>query len=770
MAAKLTFESKMEGMEKVLDLLRAAEERMNATGRTGSTAFENVDRRLKDFTTSLEHITKAQSGMGGLFKSFDELSKRSNDFLGKSYKGVLDALKYEVKAFESETDKILTKIKTAEKELDSFRSKRSTMSEKEYQEGLSSRQREISMDQARAVAYRNQQFEIEQQVKMASPINNRLYDFASSMGMGQYTTWGAAYKYGPYVAGSALTLPRIGAEILQQSGAAQVRQDFTKSMDAYLAQRRLVLDPAMEARQGHVTTSLLRSMGIGIEQNAPGTLGYKALETGQVLMDSPWVQAGAAAGTTLAGGALLAAATGLPTGGMSIAALLGATGVAGITAFQRARAQQRDREQIRAENLLGYRTKDREAYGLLIDKSGDYLMRENAELEMGQRAYGVEGTHNLVTWLASQGQSMDRANPLLNMMYQQGMNPNGGAANGSIAGFIARSNRFGFSEAMQRAMLRSSALNRTGILSEQDAFLGVAAGAGLTGRADIQARTNLGSMVTSMLAERGAGQDMGTVGAPLSAAIGTNAAGFNKVEGVNQGAMNFEAQTRLIQGGSTGLDMILVSKLRQLGVTNAVAIDTLIKMDLRNRRNQQAIANYTGQSLETVQKTLGEGADTYKGMFESVLGKDQMDRLNKATGGDVTTLYTSGLKAFDNTTAGGGRFLDTLKASLEGRGQGNPSTVEMGFETGRDKANFGEAANQIAVDEEMRRMLESTGKTVTEAISQAVVKGFLDVAEEVRKAGDRISTEQKTSNTPSSDDRLMRSRKEVGPYTGTKGR
>jgi hypothetical protein len=796
MSAKLTFEAKMDGMEKVLDLLKAAEQRMGDMGRVGSQSLEGVDRRVKDFTASLEHITKAQSGMGGLFKSFDELNKKSNEFLGKSYKGVVDALKFEVKGFEQEADRILSKIREADKELAQFKSRKASMSEQEYQQGIASRQTEMGRYQAESVAVRMQQHELQNQVRTAQPLNESFFNMMSARGLGQYATVGAAAAYGPGIVSALLSAPAMLASGAEVAGGALVRSNYTKEVDSYLATRRLTMQQAQAAQQGNVTTSMLKQLGIGLENTVPNSFGGQLMEGGQYYGQTAGVQGLKGAGVGLGVGAGVVAGVGaaslLGAGGLAAvgSAGIGGTMLAGLGlmgpigwaalgagalgygaySYMSAKGNEKTREQIRAENALGYRGKDSEAYGIVFDKAGQNFMRESGELGTAQRMYGVDSTHEMSMTLARQGQGMDRANPVINMLMAQGMNPNAFLGGGDMASFITRNNRYGITSAQQTAIARAQALNGGSLVGQQNAALGMFAGAGLTSAGDMVARGNLGDYAAGLASQRGAGQDMGTVGAPLAAAVAANGAGFNAVEGVGQGIANYEAQSRLMQGGSSGLDMIMVSKLRQMGVTNAVAIDTFIKMDLRNPKTQQAIANYAGKSLSEIQKMLGEGADVYKGMFESVIGKDEMNRINKATGGDVTTLMTTGLKAFDNTTAGGGTFMDTLKSSISGGGMGDPNAVALGAETTADKQNYGQAENQVAVDEQMRKALEGTGKTVTDAITQAVVKGFLDVADEVRKAGDRIQADKSTATPIGSDRDSFNSRKGNSPYTGTKGR
>ena len=215
MAAKLTFEAKLQGMDQVLEMLKRAETQMNDLGRVGSYSMEGVSNRMKEFVSSLETITKSQAGMGGLFKSMDELNKKGNEFLGKSYKGIVDGMKAEVKAFEGEVDKIKNKVVEAERELENFKQRRGTMDEKEYQAGLVSRQTEAANVTSRAVAMRNEENEMKRQVFMSQQIPG-VGGAMNAMGMGQYNTVGNLIKGLPYAAMAPLGV----AELMQGIGNA----------------------------------------------------------------------------------------------------------------------------------------------------------------------------------------------------------------------------------------------------------------------------------------------------------------------------------------------------------------------------------------------------------------------------------------------------------------------------------------------------------------------------------------------------------------------
>lgn len=733
MAAKLTFEAKMQGMEQVLDLLKRAEERMNDFGRVGSYSLEGVDRRLKEFQSSLEFINKSQSGMGGIFKSFDELNRQSNQFLGKSYRGIIDGMKQDVKAFETEADRIMNKVKEIDAAQEALKSKRSAMSEQSYQEQQAQHTKEIDALKSQGVAVATEKIALQKQLFYAQPLSQGIHDFASKYGMGEYATVGGSMVAGAYAAGIPGLIARGGMAV----GGYGMQMNFTRDADAYLAQSRLQRTAAGQAMNFDPTTFMLQSMNGGIEKPGMESWSMWAKSRGQYLWDNPFVRGAATASAVFTG---LTAST-LGVGAPAAAWLAGGAGVAAFSS-----AGNRTLAQIEAENRGELRNRDLEMYGILGRGAAAQTQRESTELGAFQRIYGIEGTHNLSMQAAFQGMAPDRANPMMNMMLSQGLLPTNFMGN-SVSGFdMGPANltmqRMSMSPTVQAAIMRATALNGGSLIGNTNNAIGLFAGAGLTSRGDIASRGALGDYAAGLANNRGAGFDMGSAGAGVAANVSANAPGFNKVEGVQQGITNFESQNKLMQGGSSAMDTILISKLRQLGVMNAAAIDAFIKLDPTLPRTQAQIAAYTGKSIEEVQKAMGSVAGAYKNMFETVLGKDQMDKFNKATGGDMMTLFTSGTKAFDNTTQGGATFSEGMSRRFSGGGTGDASSVAQGAESFADKQNAAAATQTLTIDEKMREILAGTGKTVTDEITKAIIKGFEVTSEEVRKAGDKIISDK----------------------------
>lgn len=744
MAAKLTFEAKMQGMEQVLDLLKRAEERMNDFGRVGSYSIDGVDRRLKEFEQTLETISKSQNGLGGVFTKFDAMNRQSSEFLGKAYRGVIDAMKQEVKAFENEADRVMSKVKDVEQTMESFKSRRASMGEQEFQTGYASHQREINSLRGQHAAIISEKSQLQREVMMAQPISEGVHNIASRFGLGQYATVGGA-------AGLAATAIASIPLAMRTAGDLGVQFGYTRDMDAFIAQARLRRGAAAEAMNGDPTTLMLQSAALGNpEQKVMQSLSMRAKVTGETLMDNALVRAGVI-GLAGAGGFLL--------GGPAGALLAGGAAYSAIG--NPLSAGNRTGAQIEAEERQKIRSRLSEMYGFAIKPGAAMLEREGVELEGYQRMYGIAGAHNLEANFFRQGISADRANPFLNMMLAQGMRPTAFGF-GDQASAIRLFHRASMGQDVQSAILRQTALNGGTISGNTMSTLGMFNTAGLNAAGDIASRSMLGSFVAGQMQDYGAGQTMATAGAGVAASVGANAAGFNKVEGVQQGIMNYQTSMGLINGGSSALDMMVIGKFRKLGVTNPITIAAFQKMGLDNPTTWEAIAKYVGGGMtaKQVAATLKEAADSYKGMFEGVIGKDEMQRFNKATGGDEMTLLSVNRRAFNNTQAGGATVSDSMGAIFTPQ-QGDGTKVVYGAESLSDVKDKAAAGRDSQIDATLRDILAGTGQKVTDALTAAIVAGFTKTGEEVREAGRKLM-EQRESNGAAPQP------KTAVPFNGTK--
>ncbi len=744
MAAKLTFEAKMQGMEQVLDLLKRAEERMNDFGRVGSYSIEGVDRRLKEFEQSLEMIGKSQSGLGGVFTKFDQMNRQSSEFLGKSYRGIIDAMKQEVKTFEQEADKVMNKVKETESALETFKSRRNAMSEQDFQQGVARHQTEINTLRGQQASIMSEKTQLQRQVMMAQPVNEGLHNVASRFGLGQYATVGGAAGL---LAAAAAGVPLA----MRTAGDLGVQFGYTRDMDSFIAQARLRRGAASEAMAGDPTTFMLQSGALGNpEEKVMQSLSMRAKVAGSTMMDNALVRAGVI-GLAGAGGFLLGGPAGALLAGGTAYGMIGSPLAAG----------NRTGAQIEAEERAKIRGRLSEMYGNIFKPGAAMLERESSELTGYQRMYGIDGAHNLSMQFAANGVSADRANPFLQMMLAQGLRPTNYGF-GDQASAIRMMNRASMDPLVQQQIIRQAAISGGTISGNTMSVMGLSNMAGLNAAGDIAGRGMLNNYVAGMMSDYGAGQTMSMVGAPIAAQIAGNAPGFNKVEGVQQGIMNFQAQENLINGGSSALDMMIISKFRQLGVTNPVAISMFMKMGLRNKNTYEAIAKYVGGGMTAakVAAVLSETAGSYKNMFEAVLGRDEMKRFNDATGGDAITLLTTGRRAFNNTQAGAEGFIGGLEKSFT-TAEGDGTKVNVGAQSFGDLKDKAIAERDTQTDAALREILAGTGQKVTDALTEAIIAGFIKTGEEVRAAGQKLM-EQRESNgaAPSGGTKA--------PFNGTK--
>jgi hypothetical protein len=302
---------------------------------------------------------------------------------------------------------------------------------------------------------------------------------------------------------------------------------------------------------------------------------------------------------------------------------------------------------------------------------------------------------------------------------------------------------YGVGDKMQGQMVRTMAeMGTSNVHGMMQDRMNRYVNAGLQGPEGIAARPAYNEAAAGTIEKRG-GRAADVADAGLALSIGASTPGFNKTAAVEQGTANYETSQNLLNGGSSGLDTIMISKLRSLGVTNAVDIAMFMKLGLDNPTTQQYIAKYTGKTVEVVRKALVGGVDSYGSMIDSVVGKGS--RFNKATGGDRNSLMLGGVKQFDLTVKNSkGEHGATVQQSMHaqfapGAGKGPEQVVTPGATTGKDVENAGQAGTQVATDTTMQGMLTTTGKSVTDAMVAAIQKGWAVGADEIRKAGVELS-------------------------------
>jgi len=756
MAAKLTFEAKMQGMDQVLDMLKQAETRMNDFGRTGAYSLEGVDRRFKELTMSLETITKSQKGLGGLMSSFDEMGRKANDFMGKSYKGILDGMKHEVKGMQAEIDATIGKIKDTERQLENLSTKRAHMGEDEYQKQTGSLNTEKNKMMGEYVAKQYQMNEMAAQVRMATPVPG-LSQGANLLGLGQLGTIGGLMQWGPGALSAGFRAPLALSQMQEAYGGAGVRQEYTKEMDGYLATRRLRLSAAQEAQQGQVTVSMLKSLGLGEENTIPGTAAYQNKEAGQYRAQQKETQGLAGVGTGIGVGIGTMVMAGMMGGATAGAALMnpwtlaaGAVAGAGYGAYRyyQAGSQEKSREEIHAENIGQFRSRDKEAYGILLDKVGELLMLEGRNLELNQRMWGMSTQHAASAAAHAAGVSPERDMITQQIMANQGLNP---LSMSGINTWTNNNYRLGFSQQAQIAMTRSVALGNGNLLGAQTGAGSAAMRAGLGGAENIGQRSSMNDFGASIAATRGgSAADLGNVLAPVSGAIGANQPGMNRTEATAIGMEATQAGNNLFGGGqSSGFDMILEGKLRQLGVENIVMIKAFQKMGVQNPNTQQVIANYinnkrgTKLTAKDVAKAISGAGGQFQELNDFVLGKQNVTDMKAAGGGDLTTRFQLGNKAGDDTAMAEGQRGATLGESLSAQASNN----EVAGQPAASRQNMsdiqaaGEAQKATAAEGSMDDLLAKTGQTVTDAMVKAINGGFSEAAKAVREVGAKLSTE-----------------------------
>jgi hypothetical protein len=306
---------------------------------------------------------------------------------------------------------------------------------------------------------------------------------------------------------------------------------------------------------------------------------------------------------------------------------------------------------------------------------------------------------------------------------------------------------YGFSQSFQASMARNVALNGGSLGSQQGRFNQFRVNAGLGSAENLGAASTMFDFQSQQQNAR-SGAFAQEAGGAVAAAVGANAPGFNKVEGVQQGIGLTNRSDELLKGGaSSGMDMIMQGKFRQLGIENIVMIKTFTDMGLTNKATWAVISRYVNNknpnakmTPERVGQVLGQGAAQFVEMNEFVLGKQNAADLKKAGGGDLVTRMQAGTKAGDATSVGGATIAQAFEADFSQAAK--PGTAAPSKENMADTQAAGTAKLATTAEQGFEGLLEKTGEKVTDAMVKAINGGFEQAARAVRDVGDKLRTEQ----------------------------
>lgn len=747
MAAKLTFEAQMNGLEKVLDYLEKADQKLTDMGSHGGDAFTLMDRKMKEFNQSLEYLSKNQSGVGGVIKSFDELNKKANDTLSKSHSTVVKQFRAEVDDFEKHVKNIRTQIDGVQKDLDSLQRRKGTISQEDYLSAerehvnkINRLKQEEALGAANLGQARNAAF-------MASPVNQGVYDFASRFGMQNATTWGAVLSpQGLGIMAGVIGAPVKGMDYAAAVSNSIVHQRTMMGVNEMLAQRAILTQGAA-ATQGDITNAFLRNMGIGIQaresDTMPGTVmdaasTFRQSRLGRGLLGTAAGVAGAAG--LLGLGALLAPVTGgasLALAGTAAPWLMGGAalggGILGITT-----ATPTTMETERAKRIAGLSEKDREAYGVIIGEAGKNFFEESQLTETQQRMYGIHASHSINAGLLGQGVATLRdMAPMINMMNSMG----GRVKNANFAIF---DRMFGStSELSRRALAREAMAFSEG--GATNSFMQLAAGAGFGATNAYGARGILTDYASQLTEQRGFGAttagEAGAFAASITGRLGDNTM-LSSVEAAQTG-VNIAGTVQGLQENSGSLMGTLSrSALARLGITDPRIQTALIKMGLSNDGTIRKIISISNKDEKTTREILSSVTGIYTNAMKATMSDKTLSQF-KSIGVDPGTLGITGgnLRTAENVSRAGLQLNDVMQGSTSGTSPTQLQRDESGNVQGislttsfNQERGAAEAQRASEIEKSMQDILQGTGKDVTTAIGDAVSRGFADMSKTIQQS------------------------------------
>lgn len=772
MSAKLTFEAKMNGLEKVIEHLTKAHEKLSDMGQHGTKAFETMDRRLKDFSSSIEYLNKQQSGLGGLSKMFDEITSKANSIAINSRNQIVKNLKEESNELAGIAKNIGKDIEQAQKDLNSLEARKKSMSTESY---LADRKM-ISDEKARLsqeyLHVSNERARTQSLAQAQSPFfGGRISAMGAGMGGPMGTILGAtnaqAIAAMPMIMGG-MQAPLRGLELYGMSQNAAVYDRTIQQINEYLAVRGLGQMTA-QARQGDITTAVLRRYGIGPEAAEGGSSETLRSAAIQSMLSERFSQAIMKGGGGAAVGGLglsflgpLGAAIGAGVGGLggSLYGFFGAT----PESTQQALAK-------RQASLANLGT---EEYGMLFGAAGKNY-REEAQLSlMQQRMFGTRTSHENVSELMKQGVAdlKDMAG-FINELNKFGKT----LKNAEAAVFTER---FGINRAASRAAFARSVAYGGEQYGMQQAQA-LAARAGFIETTSMPAREILDEYAASVSMQQGFGK-LGVAGAGDYAArlAGRMAEGnaFGDMATTQvvaaQTAVNFAGRMADVRGrsGTLGNTLIRMS-LAKMGITNPIVQSMIVKMGIDNSSTIDAIVRATGgrYGRGEVVEILRSGYRTQTSAVGRIMGSRDLQQLESmgldphtaAMFGDVKMsqdIASLGEKGSSMMLSGASMEPNPFPAFAQTGAQAPMPKIGRGF---ADEESALRAREAATVESAVQRLADSQGLQVSDVIRKAIVDGFVKAAEDISAVGRKA-----VPFTPAENREFIRGATQFDPFAGTK--
>ena len=717
MAARLTFESKLEGIDKVIEYLNKAEQKINDVGSAGGKAFESMDKKSKEFEATMKHLSSSQSSIAGVIKQFDQINSRANDTLNKSYKGATQSYQDEVQKFRTYVEGIGSTIDKIQFKIDELRRNRDRYSEEDFHKREDSLQRRMSTAQG---------YQASGAVDIANAemgLNTAKYDkFVNSTG------------YRMTMAG--LGLPMAAGQLAASGGRFGFYNMYERANDGFVAQRDFAMQASKSAQQGDITLAYLRKNGLALSDTADQSSLFSMQNAGQYVTDSWWARgmAGAAAGFAGGGyaGAALGGTFGAGVGAIPGAAIGSALGGLGGFAFGALSAKNRSYDEIQANNKMQLDEKSKKLYGELLEPAGKKFLAQAEATDYQERALGIQRSFEINQATMRDGVTLDMASG-----YQRAASKYGNVHNLDTTSIKFLRGAGVNSEAVNEIMGRSQAAgNAYGMRRSLEDTLGLS---GLTSASSIPARGMVADYISQSVGNQAEGRtNFLTAGAGVA----------NIVSAIGGGTEGAAASLNIASTASAGGG--LIQEAQYQGLYSLIGFDpamarTFFKMGLSDIKTQEMIVRYARSkgkvvTLKQVQAVLGTAGANAASAITAATGFDeQSEGFLKREGISASTLMmTDNLKTAQASTD---QFGTQVQRLMSGDTSKVPADIALGTTTGDIKAGE-EAKADVKLFEDLKKAMEATSsdfKNISTEITSIIAAGYQSTATKLTETANKLA-------------------------------
>lgn len=752
MAAKLTFEARMDGLEKVLETLKKAEDQLTSVSQAGEQANRVMDRQVKDFSQQIEYLARTKSSVGGLFKQFTEQTQEASKILSSSHDVILRQFKAEISDYETNIKKLKDSIKDAKSELESFRSRKNEMNQEDFIAGEKHRVQTLNrkeIDYAESVADLNR---AKRMAYEASPAIPALQPHLDRMGLGQYGTMGYLTSAGGIATMGGGMLGAIGALgqgylTYQRFGSDAARsQAYERSlmgMEEMQAQQR-IRSMYAASTQGNITAAALSNLGMGVAANEMGSAESQKIIEQRVFEQSRGYGAGTGAlkGAMIGGGAGVGLAATLAMAGMGLTGtgvgalvgvpLLAAAGIMGYMGYKTATPTTVDTEKAKLQEE--YTKKDLEYFDTVLGEGGRRFYADSKMTELQQRIMGISGSRSAVQGYLSEGiASVQDLAPMIKAMARRGQGL--GSASFGVYG-----KRFGADSDMAReAMARFAAA--TSPADTMMAMNQLFATAGFQGMNTYAGRGVLADFASGQMANRAAGAiGFGDAGAFAAQSTSGFSGTFDSFESAQLGVQTAQVFQSQSENAESLQGTMLRSALASLGIVDPRLQTVLIKQGLEKPSTRAKIAKVMGISLDVVNKTLSSALGVVSAAADATFSEEGR-RQAKAMGVDMQAFGASGgdMRYAESVAQSGQNFGDIRISAATSEVAGADAAAGVaGTKSFSDKLSEENAKISATIENNMKKIADKAGKDVMGVIMESVQKGFEEMSKSVNEATDKL--------------------------------